>query len=93
MKKIAIAMISIIAFAWSAFAADVIEFPAKMGKVTFNHKAHQEKVKGVCTTCHATAAGGKIEGFGKDFAHKTCKGCHEKSGGPMKCNECHHKPA
>ncbi|HEY6874613.1 MAG TPA: cytochrome c3 family protein [Geobacteraceae bacterium] len=91
MKKIAIAMISVVAFAGSVCAADVMEFPAKMGTVTFNHKAHQEKVKGVCTTCHATAAGGKIEGFGKDFAHKTCKGCHEKSGGPTKCGECHKK--
>lgn len=91
MKKIAIAMISIIAFAGSVFAADVIEFPAKMGKVTFNHKAHQEKLKGACTTCHATDKGGKIEGFGKDIAHKTCKGCHEKSGGPTKCGDCHKK--
>ena len=91
MKKIAIAMISVIAFAGSVCAADVMEFPAKMGKVTFNHKGHQEKVKGGCTTCHATAAGGKIEGFGKDYAHKTCKECHAKSGGPTKCGECHKK--
>lgn len=90
MKKIAIAMISVVAFAGAAFAADVIEFPAKNGKVTFNHKAHQEKAKGDCKTCHEKAPG-KIEGFGKDIAHKTCKGCHEKSGGPTKCGECHKK--
>ena len=90
MKKIAIAMISVVAFAGAAFAADVIEFPAKNGKVTFNHKAHQEKAKGDCKACHEKAPG-KIEGFGKDIAHKTCKGCHEKQGGPTKCGECHKK--
>jgi type 1 fimbria pilin len=90
MKKIAIAMISIIAFAGSVFAADVMEFPAKMGTVTFNHKKHQAQG---CTKCHATEAGGKIEGFGKDWAHKTCKGCHtEMAKGPTKCGDCHHKP-
>ena len=37
-------------------------------------------------------AGGKIEGFGKDWAHKTCKGCHqEKAKGPTKCGDCHKK--
>ena len=33
---------------------------------------------------------GKIEGFGKDFAHKTCKGCHtDGKKGPTSCKECH----
>ncbi|MCM2357636.1 MAG: cytochrome c family protein [Geobacteraceae bacterium] len=91
MKKIAIAMIAVVAFAGAAFAADVIEFPAKNGKVTFNHKKHQEALKD-CKSCHATEKGGKIEGFGKDIAHKTCKGCHEeKKAGPTKCGECHKK--
>lgn len=68
-----------------------ITLPAKMGNVTFPHAKHQEMLKD-CKKCHATAAGGKIEGFGKDMAHKTCKGCHEEmKKGPTKCGECHKK--
>jgi hypothetical protein len=86
MKKTVIAMLAIVAFAGTAFAADVIQL--KKG-VTFNHKAHQERLND-CTKCHATAAGGKIEGFGKDWAHKTCKGCHTEMGkGPTSCKACH----
>ena len=90
MKKIAIAMVAVIAFAGVAFAADVMEFPASMGKVTFNHKKHQETLKD-CKLCHEKGPG-KIEGFGKDFAHKTCKGCHEENkAGTTKCGDCHKK--
>lgn len=86
MKKTVIALFALAAFAGTAFAADVIEL--KKG-VTFKHKAHQEALKD-CTKCHATVAGGKIEGFGKEFAHKTCKGCHsEGKKGPTSCKECH----
>ena len=86
MKKTIIALFTLAAFAGTAFAADVIEL--KKG-VTFKHKAHQEALKD-CTKCHSTAAGGKIEGFGKDFAHKTCKGCHtDGKKGPTSCKECH----
>jgi predicted CXXCH cytochrome family protein len=90
MKKIAIAMITAIAFAGSAFAADVIDLPAKNGNISFNHKKHQDALKD-CKACHEKAPG-KIEGFGKDAAHKLCKGCHEtKKAGPTKCGECHKK--
>jgi len=86
MKLRLIAIFAITAFAGTAFAADVIEM--KRG-VKFDHKAHQELLKD-CTKCHATATGGKIEGFGKDLAHKTCKGCHsEGKKGPTGCKECH----
>jgi len=86
MKKTIIAMLALVAFAGTAFAADVIEM--KKG-IKFNHKAHQEMLKD-CTKCHAKAEGGKIEGFGKDFAHKSCKGCHvEMKKGPTSCKDCH----
>ena len=86
MKKTIISMLALVAFAGSAFAADVIEM--KKG-VKFNHKTHQEQVKD-CTKCHEKATGGKIEGFGKDWAHKNCKGCHtEMKKGPTSCKECH----
>ncbi len=68
---------------------ETLTFPTKMGTVTFPHKTHQALG---CTKCHATEQGGKIEGFSKDWAHKTCKGCHEEmKKGPTKCGECHKK--
>ena len=90
MKKVIIAMAAVVAFAGSVFAADVIELKASMGNVTFNHKKHQELLKD-CKACHEKGPG-KIEGFGKDMAHKTCKGCHvEKKQGPTGCKDCHKK--
>ncbi len=90
MKKIIVALSVAVAFAGTAVAAEVMEFPATMGKVTFNHKKHQETLK-ECKLCHEKGPG-KIEGFGKEWAHKTCKGCHEeKKAGPTKCSDCHKK--
>ncbi len=86
-----------VAFASSAVAAEPpagpITLPAKPGNVTFNHKAHAN-VK--CTVCHATEAGGPIEGFNKtvnkEKAHATCQGCHKtEKKGPQKCADCHKK--
>lgn len=77
-------------FAFAAAGPATIELPApKMGNVTFPHHKHQTLA---CTTCHATEKGGKIADLGKDWAHKTCKGCHaEKGKGPTKCSGCHKK--
>jgi len=87
MKKLIVAVLAVTAFAGSVFAADVIEM--KKG-VSFKHKAHIESVK-ECTKCHA-AAGGKIDGFGKDMAHKKCRECHtEMKKGPTSCKGCHTK--
>lgn len=87
MKRTVIALLVSAAFAGTAMAApDVIEM--KRG-VRFDHKAHQTLV-GDCTKCHATAEGGKIEGFDKNWAHKNCKGCHaDMKKGPTACKECH----
>ncbi len=90
MKKTISAIMLVLFSAVSVMAADVITFPAKNGNVTFDHKKHQEALKD-CKVCHEKGPG-KIEGFGKDWAHKTCKGCHaEKNAGPTKCGECHKK--
>ena len=71
-------------------SGDVIELPASMGKVTFSHSGHQARYD--CTKCHSNSSGGRIIGFGKDWAHKTCKGCHtEIKQGPTSCKECHKK--
>lgn len=84
MKKL-VTLFAVVAFAGSAFAADVIEMKKN---VKFNHKAHQGYVSD-CKKCHEKGAG-KIEGFGKDWAHKNCKGCHtDMKKGPTSCKECH----
>ena len=62
MKKVIAAVALVILGAGAAFAADTMTFPAKMGDVTFNHKAHQEKLKD-CKICHEKGPG-NIEGFG-----------------------------
>ncbi len=92
MKRIAAALALTIFCAGFAAAADntVVVLQAKNGNVTFPHKKHQDMMK--CTACHESEAGGKIAALGKDWAHKTCKGCHEeKKQGPTKCGECHKK--
>lgn len=90
MKRSIIALIALATFTGTAFAADVIELPASSGKVTFPHKEHQEMLKD-CKKCHENGAG-KIAALGKDWAHKTCKGCHtESKKGPTGCKDCHKK--
>jgi opacity protein-like surface antigen len=90
MKKLITAAVLALVTANLALAADTITLPAKNGNITFAHKKHQEALKD-CKICHEKGPG-KIEGFGKEFAHKTCKGCHEeRKAGPTKCGECHIK--
>jgi cytochrome c553 len=90
LKKCISAVMLVLFSAVSVMAADVITLPAKNGNVTFDHKKHQDALKD-CKVCHEKGPG-KIEGFGKDWAHKTCKGCHaDKNAGPTKCGECHKK--
>lgn len=84
--KTIVALFAVVAFAGTAFGADVIEM--KKG-VKFNHKSHQASVPD-CKKCHEKAPG-KIAGFGKELAHgKLCKGCHaDMKKGPTSCKECH----
>ena len=87
-----LAAIVALSFSSVVFAAgpETIELPASIGKVTFQHKLHQERLND-CTKCHAKAPG-KIAELGKDWAHKTCKGCHAANNkGPTSCKDCHKK--
>lgn len=71
-------------------AADTLLLSSKSGNITFNHKRHIDFLR-ECKNCHEKTPG-KIAGFGKDYAHKTCKGCHEVRGaGPTRCGLCHRK--
>jgi len=75
--------------------------------VTFNHKAHADRIKN-CAECHHKDAAGKeqkcfachkAEKKGdavalKDVMHKKCKDCHSKDAtkkAPTKCDDCHKK--
>jgi c(7)-type cytochrome triheme protein len=71
-----------------AIAADTVTYETKQGNVTFNHKAHGEKLK--CDACHKGTPA-KIE-VTKDLAHGAlCKDCHKAQSGPTKCGDCHKK--
>ena len=91
MNKLIVAVVAAFALVGTAVAADTMTFDTKNGKVTFAHKAHQDKLKD-CKVCHESDKGGKIAGWSKDKAHGLCKKCHEeKKAGPTKCAECHVK--
>jgi hypothetical protein len=58
--------------------------------VKFGHKLHFETMGFACTFCHETMSGGKITGFGKNWAHAKCLGCHNNlKHAPKKCVQCH----
>jgi len=106
----ALAMVcGVAAYAFAQGPETVTFDTAKKGgtHVTFNHKAHQERLE--CATCHHTKNADGTQGpyvageekkcstcheLGKpsDNIHKRCKGCHKESGaGPTKCGDCHQK--
>jgi len=91
MKRLIITLLALafLTTATAAIAADVVTYDNSKGAVTFNHKAHGEKL-GDCAKCHeGTPAKIAVD---KDGAHKAlCKDCHSKMGGPTKCNDCHKK--
>lgn len=90
MKKLSMVLIAVVMGATGAWAADVIELQASKGNVSFPHKMHQESLKD-CSKCHEKGPG-KIADLGKEWAHKTCKGCHSEMGkGPTTCSGCHKK--
>lgn len=76
-----------------------IKLPAKMGDVTFPHKAHQDRMgdcnachhkgveAGACTSCHDGTKAPKA----KDAFHKLCKDCHKEKGVDTGCKTCHKK--
>lgn len=89
MKKLIVVVLAVSVFTGSAFAADVMEM--KKG-VSFKHKAHADFIND-CMKCHEKIEGGKLDGFGKELAHKkACKDCHsEMQKGPTNCKGCHTK--
>ena len=87
----------------AADAPDKIEFEAKMGKVTFDHKAHTERAKEDCTVCHDKLFPQSREPINfKAKMHKeaeanksSCGSCHHAGGAAFEtkgnCKSCHVK--
>ena len=69
---------------------ETLVYQASMGKVTFNHTEHAQRLE--CGKCHTTAYPQKIA-IDKLTAHSLCAGCHKSSGGnaPTACTGCHKK--
>jgi hypothetical protein len=89
MKKLVVAVMLVAFTITLAYAADTVTYENSKGKVTFNHKAHADKL-GDCKACHAGEPA-KIA-IDKDAAHgAACKDCHKAKNGPTKCNDCHKK--
>ena len=108
-KSILVGIISIVALVAMTAAVglqdDIYTYEGKLGKVTFDHKAHVE-LGGTCKSCHHTLAedNGMPEKKcmdchttdsdvkAKDAYHKNCIDCHKtEKAGPIKCKECHVK--
>jgi len=82
---------------------DTIVFEAKMGNVTFDHKAHNEAAGDDCTVCHdALFPESRAPINFKDKMHRTaeanktsCGGCHHDGGKSFatkgNCKRCHVK--
>ncbi|WP_303722217.1 cytochrome c3 family protein [Malonomonas rubra] len=89
MKRLIVTLLALafLTTATAAIAADVVTYEASKGAVTFNHKAHGEKL-GDCAKCHeGTPAKIAVDKSGAHGA--VCKDCHKAMGGPTKCNDCH----
>jgi hypothetical protein len=84
----------LLCIAATSSAADNPETLRLKNGVTFPHKKHQTYLKSDCKQCHRKSgeAPGRIEGFGKDVAHRLCRTCHAmKNAGPAACPDCHKK--
>lgn len=87
MKRTFVALIALVTLTGTAFAAAPETIKMKK-EVSFDHKAHVAAV-GECKKCHEKEPG-KIDGFGKEYAHKNCRGCHnDMKKGPTSCKGCH----
>ena len=70
---------------------EVIRLKMQEMELPFKHWAHQKDLNNECFHCHNTKLG-KIDGWGKETAHKICIACHDLEGkGPTSCRQCHSK--
>jgi hypothetical protein len=116
MKKFAMLMAVVMVAVFSASVIVAADAPGSVtvkdvqkskSAVTFDHKAHADRI-GKCAECHHKDAAGKeqkcfachkAEKAGaavalKDAMHTKCKDCHSKDAtkkAPTKCDGCHKK--
>ena len=116
MKKFVMLMAVVMAAVFSAGVLVAADAPGKIvineiqkskPAVTFNHKAHADRI-GKCAECHHKDAAGKEQKCSvchkakktgdvpefKEAMHGKCKGCHAKDAtkkAPTKCDGCHKK--
>lgn len=78
------------AVAPAAKGPKVVSYEGSMGKVTFDHAGHADKM--ACSKCHPTEPAVTIV-MNKEVGHTLCKDCHQSSGGnaPTACAGCHVK--
>ena len=90
-------LMTLILLAGNSLAKDTakVHFEKKMEfkrGVIFEHTLHTDTYGFGCLSCHESMAGGKIQGFGKEWSHKICLGCHEElKWAPTICEGCHDK--
>lgn len=86
MKHAAASILYLLAFTIPAFAlSEVIPMKNKVRFSHFNHMTYTES----CFDCHVEEPA-RIKGFGKEWGHNTCKGCHVRMAkGPQGCAGCH----
>lgn len=86
MKPAWLSILCLLIFATSVCAVSEV-IPMK-NKVRFNHFNHMNYTE-TCFQCHVEEPA-RIKGFGKDWGHEKCKGCHTKmTRGPQRCSGCH----
>ena len=116
MRKFAMLMAVVMVAVFSAGVIVAADAPEKVTvnavqkskpAVTFNHKAHGDRIKN-CAECHHKDAAGKEQkcfachkaekkdaaNSLKDVMHAKCKDCHAKDASkkaPTKCDGCHKK--
>jgi cytochrome c5 len=84
-RTIGVALLLVTVAGPACAAPEVIEMK---NRIRFRHRAHMTYT-GTCKACHLDGIG-KIPGFGKEWAHRNCRGCHkELNRGPNRCSECH----
>jgi predicted CXXCH cytochrome family protein len=80
-------VLAVLALSGGVASATPVVIEMRQG-VQFRHMAHMPLV-GSCLKCHEKGPG-KIQGFGREWAHAVCKGCHaETDNAPYHCAGCH----
>jgi hypothetical protein len=85
------AIVSVVAGQLASPPERVVFRTETFGDVVLPHAEHLAH-RVTCRNCHGDGRITKVERFGKERGHQTCRGCHtELDRGPLKCLGCHVK--